>query len=1187
MARLVLSLLGPFETTLDGGTVSGFKTDKVRALLSYLAVESARPHRREVLAGLLWPDHPERAAQASLRNALSLLRKAIDDRNTTPHYLTVGRETIQFSCENDCEIDIDTLRSAATRAQSPTSKEPTGQEVAEWEAAVAHYRGPFLEGFYLKDSPAFDDWCLLTRERLQRQVCVLLQRLAEHWMQHRDYTGASRFAWRQVEIEPWHEPAQRQLMRLLALNGRRGAALSQYETCRERLAEELGVEPEADTVALYERIRDGDEIAVPASSTAATPRPRHNLPAQWTPFFGREQALSEIASRLHDPSCRLLSLVGIGGSGKTRLALEAARAQMGRYEQGVFFCSLAPLDSTAAIPHAIAQSLGFTLAAGAPPEQQVTNYLRQKNVLLILDNCEHLLIPPSSTFCPGKERAGISASLRGGIASIAAAILRAAPRVTIITTSRARLNVPGEHLVPVEGIDYPPLTPAPSPGRRGELADQTSDVLGLYPAFALFVQSARRVHPGFELTEDNRDAVVRVCQLVEGLPLVILLAATWTRLLSADEIADEIERGIDILSTEWREVPERQRSMRAVFDHSWRLLPPQAQSALARLSVFRGGFTRSIAEQVGDVSMHKLLALMNASLLQRAPAPQRSIAGTRDRYEMHELLRQYAAEKLAQFTDGGHAVRDRHSATYTTALRQWEPEIKGERQVQALAEMDVELENVRAAWLWAAEHQKLAYLQGTVEGLDRYFWTRWRMEEGISLFAQGAAHLSSMVTPDAAPEGAALRLLSKVRTAQGSLLLGPTPHNPEQSAQFCHRALDLLDYPALAGQDNRPEKAYALLTLGTAHRWSGEHPKAKQCLEQSLALYTSLGDRWGAALASRLLGDTAAALGDHKRYLALHQNAVALAEGAGDRMIMGGSLNQLRGEALRQGQIARAEELGREAVDALQELGNGTWLWWALDGLGHVLVRRGKYEQARERFAQSQALTDDLGELHGVSWAGIQLGHVEMHLGCYDRAREEGERALALCREQHILPHLGQHALLLLGSVALAEGAYAHAEALLAESIAVFRQDRGPPGLEQALAVQALSALKLGQTDMAWQRLREVVLDAGLHDFEEGLYVPRLTAALACVLLLAERGDDERASQVYALASHDPHVAHSRWFADVCEGKIAAAAPQLRGHGFARARTTIDAYGQAGDLVAVLEDVLAESGNSSAIKHSP
>jgi tetratricopeptide (TPR) repeat protein len=432
-----------------------------------------------------------------------------------------------------------------------------------------------------------------------------------------------------------------------------------------------------------------------------------------------------------------------------------------------------------------------------------------------------------------------------------------------------------------------------------------------------------------------------------------------------------------------------------------------------------------------------------------------------------------------------------------------------------------------------------------------------------------------------------LRLLSKVRTAQGSLLLGPVPHDPERSAQFCRQALDLLDHPALTGQDTRSEKAYALLTLGTAHRWSGEHPEAKQRLEQSLALYTSLGDRCGAASASRLLADTVAALGDHETYIRLHRQALALAEGAGDRVTMTGSLNQLRGEALRQGQHERAEQYGHEAVTTMEELGRHVQLWWALDGLGHVLVRRGRYAQARERFAQSQALTEDLGGLDGVAWTGIQLGHVEMHLGRYDRAREEGERALALCREQHILPHLGQHALLLLGSVALAEGAYAHAEALLAESIAVFRQDRGPPGLEQALAVQALSALKLGQTDMAWQRLREVVLDAGLHDFEEGLYVPRLTAALACVLLLAERGDDERASQVYALASHDPHVAHSRWFADVCEGKIAAAAPQLRGHGFARARTTIDAYGQAGDLVAVLEDVLAESGNSSAIKHSP
>jgi tetratricopeptide (TPR) repeat protein len=226
-------------------------------------------------------------------------------------------------------------------------------------------------------------------------------------------------------------------------------------------------------------------------------------------------------------------------------------------------------------------------------------------------------------------------------------------------------------------------------------------------------------------------------------------------------------------------------------------------------------------------------------------------------------------------------------------------------------------------------------------------------------------------------------------------------------------------------------------------------------------------------------------------------------------------------------------------------------------------MRRGKYEQARERFVQSQAITADLGIPLGVSWTAIQLGHVEMHLGRYDRAREEGDRALNLCREQNIQQHLG-HALLLLSSIAMAEAMDSKAQALLEESVDVLRHTKRSPGLEQALAVQALCAFKLSQTDLAWQCLREVVFDADLRGFEEGLYAPRLTAALACALLLAERGESERASQVYALVQRDPHVSHSRWFADVCERKISA--------------TPAPPREQAEDLIAVMEDVLDELG---------
>ena len=254
MAHLSVALLGPFQATLGGAPISDFESDKVRALLAYLAVEADRPHRRDALAGLLWPDYSNRAARTNLRNTLANLRQAIGDRAPSgdralsPLHLLITREMIQFNPASDYWLDV-----AAFRARAQVDP-PVAHQL---EKAVALYRGAFLEGFFLKDSPAFEDWSLLTRERLHRQMLAALRLLARHYGQRGDYDRARDYAWREVELEPWREEAHQRLMRLLALSGQRGAALAQYETCRRLLHEELDIEPAEETTRLYEQIRDG------------------------------------------------------------------------------------------------------------------------------------------------------------------------------------------------------------------------------------------------------------------------------------------------------------------------------------------------------------------------------------------------------------------------------------------------------------------------------------------------------------------------------------------------------------------------------------------------------------------------------------------------------------------------------------------------------------------------------------------------------------------------------------------------------------------------------------------------------------------------------------------------------------------------------------------------------------------
>jgi DNA-binding SARP family transcriptional activator len=440
IARLAVRLLGPLQVTLDGEPVTGLESDKVRALLAYLAVEREKPHRREKLAGLLWPGLPEQSARTNLRVALSNLRHCIGDQGADPPFLQITRQTLQLCPGDQSWVDAEHVARLLEASGRP-------QHVACClEEAVGLYRGAFLEGFSLTDSPAFEEWALVERERLGRRIVAALHHLAQWHENHGEFRQALHYARRQVELEPWQEAGQRQAMRLLAQTGQRNAALIQYEVLRQTLAEELGVEPEDRTKALYERIRSGE----PLHDLSPTP-PSHNLPVSLTPFVGRERELDEIYDRLRDPGCRLLTLVGPGGSGKTHLALEAAAELLSPGGDGpaggVFFVPLAALQSAEALVPTVAEALGFAFDEGRDPQSQLLAYLRHKQTLLILDNLEHLLRDPAD-IAPKEPRT----SAVGWVVDL----LKGAPGVRILVTSRARLNLQAEHRLRLGGMALPP-----------------------------------------------------------------------------------------------------------------------------------------------------------------------------------------------------------------------------------------------------------------------------------------------------------------------------------------------------------------------------------------------------------------------------------------------------------------------------------------------------------------------------------------------------------------------------------------------------------------------------------------------------------------------------------------------------------------------------------------------------------
>ena len=473
------------------------------------------------------------------------------------------------------------------------------------------------------------------------------------------------------------------------------------------------------------------DAPLPASS------PPHNLPIQLTSFVGRTAELTAILDQLADPNVRLLTLVGAGGMGKTRLAIESAQrlfafgsahAAVPAHEQlpvndqpptfpdGIFFVGLAALNRGTEVALAVAAAVGLNLTGG-DPQQMVSRFLQTKQLLLILDNFEHLLVAPDGTADDPTPRA----------VSVVAALLQRAPGVKILVTSREKLNLPGEQIYGIYGMEIGTATAL-------AMAEAAASV-------QLFVQRARRVQPGFTLTAKNLPALVRICQLVEGMPLGLELAAAWVEILTMAEIAQEIEQSLDFLQVDWPQMPARQRSMCGVFEWSWHLLSDAERQLLRQLAIFRGGFTRTAAEQVAGASLRLLTSLLQKSLIRRNGG---SGEGGSGRFELHELLRQFAAEQLALLPAEQSATAARHSTFYLAFAATRERRLARNEPKEAANEIQSELDNVRQAWLWAVQHDAWPALADAAYAL-RLFYTFTSLEpEGEQYFELAIARLRDL-----------------------------------------------------------------------------------------------------------------------------------------------------------------------------------------------------------------------------------------------------------------------------------------------------------------------------------------------------------------------------------------------------------------------------------------------------------
>ncbi|MEZ4634632.1 MAG: BTAD domain-containing putative transcriptional regulator [Caldilineaceae bacterium] len=976
MSTLKLRFLGPPSIEIDDEPVT-FSRRKSLALLAYLGVTGVA-QQRDTLATLLWPDSAQGHARGLLRRELSSLRSALGGS-----WITVAGDQVSLPPHENIWLDVQAFADLLNKTHDAQ------HDLDDLATAADLYRGDLLTGFTLGDCPEFDDWQFFQAEEYRRLLLHALDQLVDGYSRPGEWDTAIAYARRRLTLDPLHEPAQRSLMRLYAHNGQTAAALHQYEECVQVLHLELGAPPEPETTALHEAIR-ARRFPSPAPAARTVDRlvalPSNNLPPQSTSFVGRTEDIAAILERLTTPECRLLTIVGGGGAGKTRLALAVAEQMTDQFD-GVYFVPLIGVDDARFLATAIADAVGLrTPARDMSRRDQLLAFLGQEALLLVLDGFEHL-----------SDAAGFLPEM-----------LAAAPHVKILVTSRQALALNEEWRYPLHGLPYP------------DADARTDDVF--YPALELFRQRARQIEPDFALTSDS-ETVATICRRLDGMPLGIELAAALVRVLSPTEINAELTNNIDILSTTARNVPEQHRSLRAAFERSWQLLTGEEQAALCALSIFRDHFDREAAEAVAGITLAQLAALVDRSFVRRLPS---------HRYDLHELMRQFIAEKMAATPGAVETGGRRHCHHFCGRLARmswvFEPgkEPDGFHLSVLTQRVGADIDNYRAAWLWAIAHVDVTALRQAMNVLAEYATVNMP-EEGRHLF--GAAIEAVQADADLA--------VAESEALIASLILRRSWcwqwNHLTETVQDLTRSLAMLRRSA---PENYVDIAANLVWLGITVASTGDNDKGEALINEGISLFRRHDHRAGTAWGLHFGGLLEAGRGHLLRARDLLEQSLTLFEVCKNWKWRSTARENLADVALLQGDFRGAKRLYEES---LAEAGNEDRPE-LMRFLGESCAALGEFEQAEACFAQAEARFTQIGMPFGMALAyAVTPGVLAWMRGNLAEAEPLLVGSLATARlvgfEQRLATNLHN-----LARLRHDQGRYDEAISLLHEALAISRR---------------------------------------------------------------------------------------------------------------------------------------------------
>ena len=957
-----ISLFGGLEARCGEQSLTRFKTKRAAILLARLACFPDRPQSREVLTEELWAEDDPDAARLRFRQTLKLLRQELEPEGAeSGSVLVTDRFSVKLN-RDAFTTDVAAFESALSSAARAETHERR-QELLE--RAVTIYRGELLPGFY-------EDWAVRERDRLAERQRQALEQLETLLTETGKIHEAVVYARQVVLADPYREESHQRLIQLYAQTGRIGEAHRQYRELERLLRDEMNAPPSDATVTLMERLP-------PAPVASSPPRPSSHavvalpaltsvpeepqtaaptLPVPTTRFFGREDEIAPLAALLMPrvaPPAPLVTLLGNGGAGKTRLALEIVPTLREWYGGAVWFVSLAEVSDASRLLDTVAEAMGLPRSADIPIAEQVTaKLLTYSHALLILDNFETV----------GHEGNAIVQNLRRTVLGLAC-----------LVTSRQRLNIAGEKAYPVK--------PLPTPRSAG-----TPERLLEFPSVQLFVDRAQDARLSFALTPENAGTVAELCHTLEGIPLALELAAAWSAVLTPAQILARLTRRFDLLVSRKEDTIERHRSLQAVLEGSFQTLPKSAQRLFAHLSIFRGGWTLDAAEAVcTDAELSADTILDGLSLLADRSFVWFEEQGETMRCQQLETLREFGAEQL--MPDEKSALSTRLFTHFLTQAEATQAKIRTAEEKAAIDTLETERDNLRAALTWAVDSDAMEGLR--LLNVMANVWTvRGYIVEGRS-WAERFLLATQGITPE------------RAETLTNAALFAWYQGDYEAAIGFARRSLEarqeLGDSAGMAASFN---------TIAMSAMEMGQITEAEAGFRESLTLHRALGNARGVSVQTVNLGGVAYYRGDYALSCELYEDALAQRRALGDQRGIASALDFLGRSKRELGEYAHARALHEESLALRRTLEDKSGIAFCLTRLGTALICLEQYQRALLVLEEACDHWKQLGDPSGMVEAQYHQGKAYERLGDEDTARTLWQDALRFRHQHNELPSISE-----------------------------------------------------------------------------------------------------------------------------------------------------------------------------------